>query len=144
MTATQLISFFWPRKVVRASLNVSMWHSSGSTIMLWSYENIFLCTKKTKIMTLFNNFFSSVLRSWENHDACMCIANKAQRIWVLCQNAGSCVSSITNMASWYSRERSSTDTEEKKFVNKVVIFVFFIYSRSFIHYDWTTDVTWTI
>ncbi len=35
-------------------------------------------------------------------------------------------------ASWYSRERSSTDTEEKKFVNKVVIFVFFIYSRSFI------------
>ncbi len=40
---------------------------------------------------------------------------------------GSCVS-ITSHASWYSREGTSkTDMEEKKLLNKVDIFVFFVH-----------------
>ncbi len=42
---------------------------------LWEY--FFLCTKTTKIITLFNNVFSSVLvfdaRAQQSHDACVCI-----------------------------------------------------------------------
>ncbi len=86
--------------------------------MLSSY----LCTKKTKITTLFNNFFSSVLHSREYHDACACIpllVNKTQRIRVLCQNASSCVSSITRMRcgtlenAWWRLTQKRT---EEKFV----------------------------
>ncbi len=42
---------------------------------------------------------------------------------------------------------AKTDVEENKLLNEVVILVFFVhnmYSRSFINYSWTTDVTWTI
>ncbi len=58
------------------------------------------------------------------------------------------------VALWYSCERVSTDTEEKKLLNKVIFFVFFthkMYSRSFIklklnhwcHMDYFTDVLTT-
>ncbi len=63
---------------------------NGSTVVLWSYENTFLCAKKTKIMTLFNNFFCSLsvfdARSWEYHNTCVhlpLLASKAQHIQVL-------------------------------------------------------------
>ncbi len=62
------------------------------------------------------------------------LVKKLQCIRVLCQKGGSCVSSTTCM-SWCSRERmSKTDTEEKKLLNNVFIFVFFTqkkYSCSF-------------
>ncbi len=51
-----------------------MWHQWFNLIFLklWEY---FLCAKKTKIITLFNNFFSSVsvfdALSQEYHDACV-------------------------------------------------------------------------
>ncbi len=51
-----------------------MWHQwfNRNFMKLWEY---FLCAKKTKITTLFNNFFSSVsvftIRSWEYHDTCV-------------------------------------------------------------------------
>ncbi len=55
-------------------------------------------------MTLFNDSFSSVsvfdVCSRQYHDACVCIpllANKVQRIRVLSQNAGSCVTTITRI-----------------------------------------------
>ncbi len=42
----------------------------------------FLCTKKTKIITLFNNFFSSVsafdMRSQQYHDACAAAGLQAE------------------------------------------------------------------
>ncbi len=63
-----------PKKVVRTSLKHYTWHQ-------W-----------------FNHNFNT--HSQEYHDACVCIpllGNKVQRIWVLRQNAGSCVSSTTHM-----------------------------------------------
>ncbi len=52
------------------------------------------------------------------------------------------------MKQWYCCERRlKTDTEEKTFLNKVVIFVFLAhkkYSRSFIKLRLNTDITWTI
>ncbi len=63
---------------------------NGSTVVLWSYENKFLCAKKTKIMTLFNNFFCSLsvfnACSWEYHNTCVhlpLLASKAQHIQIL-------------------------------------------------------------
>ncbi len=50
-------------------------------------------------------------------------------------------------ALWYSHECTpKTDTEENKMLNKVIIvsFVHKKYSRSFLKWGWTTDVTWTI
>ncbi len=56
---------------------------------------------------------------------------------LLCQNAGSCVSSMTQMCRGYFREHASkTDKEEKKLWNEVIVFVFFVhknYSHSFIN-----------
>jgi len=50
-------------------------------------------------------------------------------------------------ALWYSHECTpKTDTEENKMLNKVIIvsFVHKKYSRSFLKWGWTTDVTLTI
>ncbi len=49
--------------------------------------------------------------------------------------AGPCVSSTTRIRRGIGKRISKTDTEEKKLLNKVVIFVFIVhkkYSRSFI------------
>ncbi len=56
------------------------------------------------------------------HDACVAIpllVNKPQRIRVLRQNAGSCVTSTTCI---HCENVSKTDTEEKKLLNKVIFF----------------------
>ncbi len=71
------------------------------------------------------------------------LVNKAQHIWVLSQNTGSCISSTTRMRLVTLVERTSkTDTEEKKLLNIVIIFVFFAqkkYSCSFIKWRLNMD-----
>ncbi len=63
---------------------------------------------------------------------------KAVLQYVQRASSSACKQSTANMGSisWYSRERvSKIDMEEKKLLNKVIIFVFFAhkkYSRSFI------------
>ncbi len=86
----------------------------------------FLCAKKTKI-TLFNNFLYW-WRSLRSDVELGCTA--------VCLQAEECTVLHTH-ASWYCCERESkTDTEEKKLLNKVIIFVFFVhktYSCCFIN-----------
>ncbi len=112
-------------------------------IKLWEY---LLCTKKTKI-TLFNNFFSmlvSAAHSREHHNAFL---------WL---NRCSASGLYIRTCMWFSHEHvSKTDSEEKKLLNKFVIFVFSvhkIYFRSFItlrlshycHMDYYNDVLTTL
>ncbi len=79
-----------PRKVVRTSFK-SMWHRWFNRNFM-KLREYFLCAKKTKIMTLFYNFFSSSsilnVSSGEQHKSCVCIpllVNKPQCMRVLCQ-----------------------------------------------------------
>ncbi len=76
--------------------------------------------------------YSPTLRC--SHIYCCCV--KLHR-WISVTSIGICaIGSFAQVSSWYSHERElKTDTEEKKLLNKVVIFVFFAhknYSRSFI------------
>ncbi len=54
---------------------------------VYEAARIFLCVKKTKIMTLFNNFLSSTsdfdVRSRWYHDACMYISLLASKEFIL-------------------------------------------------------------
>ncbi len=102
-----------------------MWHQwfNHNVMKLWEY---FLYTKKTKITTLFNDFFSSVAVfnacSQQDHYACMCIplhVNKAQRTWVLRQNAAYIVVLLWTCINWHGRE-------------EIVFFAHKKYSHSFI------------
>ncbi len=110
---------------------------SGSTVILWSYENTFC------------------VHSQEYHDGCVCILlieNKAQIIWVLHAERQLLHPQHYTHAS---RERmAKTDMEEKKLLNKVVIFAFFAhkkYSHRFItlwlnhwcHMDYLNNVLTT-
>ncbi len=38
---------------------------------------------------------------------------------------------------------SNSDMEEKKLLNKVTIYVFFLHKNDY-NYSWTTDVSWTV
>ncbi len=102
--------------------------------MLWSFENTFCAQTKQKCMTLFNNFFSSLsvfaMCSWEYHNACM--------FW--CRTHMHCAlfasrGMHTRVLCYSHKHTSKTDTEDKKSLNKVIIFVFFVnkmYSRCFV------------
>ncbi len=63
-----------------------------------------------------------IMHLQEYHDACLCrlqLVNKVQRICVLHQTADSCVS-----------ERAlETDMKEKKLLNEVIIFVFYVHKN---------------
>ncbi len=97
---------------------------------LWEYfvhkDNV-----NNDFIQLFLLFHVSLWRTVTYHEACMFIpvlAIKLQRIQVLRQNAGSCVSSTTRMHKHSNRGK-------KELLHKVVIFVFFVhnmYSRSFL------------
>ncbi len=115
-----------------------MWHQWFNCNFMKQREYI-LCAKKTKIMTLFNNFFSSdmfmktVFMYSVRSDCMFYVRTPAPVLWC------------------YHERAAEIDTEEKKLLNKVVIFVFFAdkkYSRSFIklrlnhwcHMDYFNDV----
>ncbi len=93
----------------------------------------FLCTKKTKIINLFNNFFASVsvfdAHSREYYDTCAADA----RIGILMENPDALrlVYKQRNACMrCYSREHAlKSDTEEKKLLNELVIFVFFVHRK---------------
>ncbi len=121
-----------------------MWHQwfNHNVMKLWEY---FLYAKKTKITTLFNDFFSSVAVfnacSQQDHYACMCIplhVNKAQSTWVLRQNAAYVVVLLWTCINWHGRE-------------EIVFFAHKKYSHSFItlwlnhwcHMDCFNDVLTT-
>ncbi len=77
----------------------------------------FLCAKKTKIKTLFNNFFSSVsvFFAQEYHKACVCIhllVNNVQSIRVQREISGSGISCAIHMHGTLT-DVSKTDTDQK-------------------------------
>ncbi len=129
---------FKVQKRIRTSFKQSMWHQWFNRNFM-KLREYFLCTKKTKLTTLFYNFVSSVsefdTHSREYHNTCVCIAllvNKAQRIWVLRQNAGSCVISITCMCCVTLTSACRILTQKRR--NCWIKFFFCTqkYSRSFI------------
>ncbi len=88
---------------------------SCSTLILWSYKNTFE-NKNNNFIQQFLLFHVSLWRTFTTVPwRIPLLVNKAQHILVLCQNAGSCVSSNTRMCHGYSREwATETETEEKK------------------------------
>ncbi len=115
-----------------------MWHQQFNCNVM-KLRKYFLCAKK-KIMTLFCNFFSSLLvfdaLSWQYHNACICIPlffKKAQHIRVVRQKDGSCVSSTTHMGHGTLVKARRRLTQKRR--NCWIILVFFAhknYSCSFI------------
>ncbi len=109
-----------------------MWHQ-WFNLNGMKLQEYFLCAKKTKITTLFNNC-SLLCQSLRSHACVWCCWHRSRRsdvepgcVHYKQRNAHACVVVV----SWTCGE----DKEEKKWLNKVVIFVFFIckeYSRSFI------------
>ncbi len=123
-------------------------------------QEYFLCTKKTKITTLFNKSLRRQT-STHVHDTttthviaffCLQTSLSASRFNVRTPAPVSAAShACVVVVSWWA---SKTGTEEKKLLNKVDIFVFFVhkkYSHSFIqlrlnhwcHMDYFNDVLTT-
>ncbi len=108
--------------------------------MLWSYGNT-LCAKKTKTTTS----MSSLLRQSSTHAHVTRVPRRMRVHFSACKQgtAHACSTSEYQLlrqqhhthASWFSREWRRTDPEERKSLNKVIIFVFLVqkkYSQSFI------------
>ncbi len=72
----------------------------GSTVIVWSYENTFLCKEKK------NNYFIQQFLLFMSVDAHVYAARMHMHALSYCHE-----------------HTSKTDTEEKKLLNKVVIFV---------------------
>ncbi len=107
--------------------------------------------KQTTIQQFFSPISFSAAHSWQYHDTCVrCCWRRTRKHCSLFTSRG-----MHTHASWYSPELTlKIDEEEKKWLNKVIIFVFFAhkkYSRSFIklrlnhwcHMDYFNDVLTT-
>ncbi len=114
-----------------------MWHQwfNCNFMKPWEY---FLCTKKTKIMTLFINFFSSVsafnAHSQEYYDACVwCCWRRSRRSGV---EPGCTVPSLqTEECTCMCRGTLANAHRNRKRRNRWIFLLFFahkMYSRSFI------------
>ncbi len=109
--------------------------------MVWQIVYIFISTyfcmqKQTKIMTLFNNFFSSVsvstVHSQEHHDTCMLCC------WCWNLHSGIMVLSWMRIEFWHERRNCWIKS----------LFLFSLHTNINLvaseNYSWSTDVTWTI
>ncbi len=139
------------RSVARRLLKQSMWHQ-GFNRKFTKLREYFLCVKKTKILTLFNNSSPPchpIAPSWivshtKTTNAILCQQNHT-RIRCLCfdLNVNSISAYICCLRMWYSPKWHYRVTWKKQIVESSH-YLCFLCAQKVFSYGWTTDVTWII